>query len=79
MDPQFVNEYTVSEKRFLEWARRPVTPDVNDYLWIALAVIIPAFAIISKAYDYVIYLLLYAFLELFCFFMIFFQEETASG
>ncbi|HOJ80046.1 MAG TPA: YcxB family protein [Clostridiales bacterium] len=75
MDPQFVNEYTVSKLRFLEWAKRPVTPDVTQYLWIAMAVIIPAFAVISAAYDDIVYLLLYAFLELFCVFMIFFRKR----
>ena len=75
MEPQFVNEYTVSKKRYLEWAKRPVTPDFTQYLWIALAVIIPVFAVISAAYDDIVYLLLYVFLELFCLFMIFFRKK----
>lgn len=75
MDPQFENQYTVSKKSFFEWTKRPVTTDVTTYLWIAIAIIIVAFAIVSMAYKDIFYLSFYVFFELFCIYRIFFRKK----
>lgn len=75
MDPQFVNEYTVSKKLYLEWAKRPVTPDTDMYLWIVLAIFMPVFAVISIFNEDFTRLVLYIFIELLCLFMIFFRKR----
>lgn len=75
MEAQFENQYTVSKKRFFEWGKRPVTTDVITYLWIAIALIIVVFAIVSMAYKDIIYLSFYVFFELFCIYRIFFRNK----
>ena len=75
MEPLFENQYTVSKKRFFEWAKRPVTTDVTTYLWIAIALIIVALAIISMAYKDIIYLSFYVFFEFFCIYGILFRKR----
>jgi hypothetical protein len=75
VEPKFVNRYNVSQKRFFEWARRPVTPDVTVYLWIAIAIIIAVIAIVSEAYGDIFFLLLYVLMELICIYMIFFRRK----